>query len=505
MRKHLRKLIITIVLGCCLGTSSIYNTITVKALDKPERNQSKIADREKEEVFTTEELREDLDFLIKNLEEIHPNIYHSVNKEEFQREVKEVREGFKDSMTDVDFYSKTAPLVSKLREGHTWINWPGSIEKKLFNGKGRVFPYKIKLFEDRIFITDTIDSNNSIPIGSEIIAINAWGTEDIIKDCLKYTSGELDHYKKSMIEDKFSTKYVTVYDFSDTYSIMYKDAEDNKYKTAAVEGIDYRKFIEHDKKINSQYKNYSYTYLEDINTGYIQFNSFYDFKAFEEFLNNTFQHMKEKKAENLIIDIRKNGGGNAALGDLLVCYITDKKFRRTEGGITKISVPLIKHWENSLKNIGYEVKVNKDYTEIEIPNGNESSKFKVGTYKDNNNEERRPFDVKDIFKGKVYVLTGPQSFSSSAMFSSIVKDYDLGTIIGEETGGTAGGYTDNSMFRLPNTKILCCTSNCYFTRPSGKKTNRGVMPDFQVKQTVEEYLKGEDAVMNFTKELIKNT
>jgi len=88
------------------------------------------------------------------------------------------------------------------------------------------------------------------------------------------------------------------------------------------------------------------------------------------------------------------------------------------------------------------------------------------------------------------------------MFASTIKDYKLGTLIGEETGGLATSYGDIYPFQLPNTRLHCGVSHKRFVRPSGEDDGRGVLPDHQVEINVDDIAAGNDKVMAFAKKLI---
>ena len=108
------------------------------------------------------------------------------------------------------------------------------------------------------------------------------------------------------------------------------------------------------------------------------------------------------------------------------------------------------------------------------------------------------------FKGQVYVLIGPSTFSTATAFAASVKDHKLGTIIGEETGGLATSFGAFYPFDLPNTNLWVFVSHKRIFRPSGEDDGRGVLPDYEIKQSTMDSRKGIDTVMEFTKRLIKS-
>ncbi|VUT26683.1 MAG: hypothetical protein MOIL_01668 [Candidatus Methanolliviera sp. GoM_oil] len=116
----------------------------------------------KEGTIAPELLKEDLNFLVKSIEEIHPNPYHSISKEEFYGQKLEVEEKLNRPMTQREFYKLIAPLVDSLKDGHTYVKPPLS-ETEL--DKIKVFPLNVSIFGDRIFV---VENYENIKKGSEI-------------------------------------------------------------------------------------------------------------------------------------------------------------------------------------------------------------------------------------------------------------------------------------------------------------------------------------------------
>ena len=84
------------------------------------------------------------------------------------------------------------------------------------------------------------------------------------------------------------------------------------------------------------------------------------------------------------------------------------------------------------------------------------------------------------YTGQVYVLIDEGTYSSATMFAATIKDYGIGTLVGEETGGLASHFGEVYPFRLPETKLSFGCSSKQFMRPSGEDDGRGVLPDITI-------------------------
>lgn len=104
------------------------------------------------------------------------------------------------------------------------------------------------------------------------------------------------------------------------------------------------------------------------------------------------------------------------------------------------------------------------------------------------------------FDGEVYVLTSSYTFSGGAILASAFKDFELGILVGEETGDWATSYTSLQGFTLTNSGLWIGCSMWHHIRPNGEDTGRGVMPDYEVKPEPEDIITGLDRVLNFVLE-----
>ena len=114
---------------------------------------------------------------------------------------------------------------------------------------------------------------------------------------------------------------------------------------------------------------------------------------------------------------------------------------------------------------------------------------------------------KNHFDGKVYILTGGNSFSATTLFTQTVKPQDNVTVVGEETGGGAYG---NSAWLIPD--LVLPVTHIRFRLPLFRlvidknipKDGRGVQPEVLALPTTEAIRRGVDYKMEKVMELIKS-
>lgn len=89
------------------------------------------------------------------------------------------------------------------------------------------------------------------------------------------------------------------------------------------------------------------------------------------------------------------------------------------------------------------------------------------------------------------------------MFASSFNCYNVGEIIGTETGGLTVCFGDVYSFKLPSTKFNMRVSYKKFYEACGVDNRQGVIPNHIVESSFEDQEKGIDRVLEFTTDLIK--
>jgi C-terminal processing protease CtpA/Prc len=192
---------------------------------------------------------------------------------------------------------------------------------------------------------------------------------------------------------------------------------------------------------NNAKKKYTFDIL-DGNIGYLAYNQCQDYKAFDRFLKKTFQRIEKNGVDQLIIDIRKNSGGNSTLNDLLLNYITRKPYQQVYGRYWKVSDQVKEQIQTKLLWSGF---LPEDFLQQYL-NANNQSVIKefddVLSYPDSSNL---------FFTGTTCVLIGPKTFSNANYLADAIKTYSLSPLIGLPIGE----YTGVSTFiRTQNLRVF---------------------------------------------------
>lgn len=160
----------------------------------------------------------------------------------------------------------------------------------------------------------------------------------------------------------------------------------------------------------------SYDVDKDKNVGVFTLNECNYDKEYRDKVDKFFEEVFENNIDNIVIDLRKNSGGNSQVM-LPFLYNLDIK--------SDIKLPKVERRE------GNQI--------IEIPPITVSAK-----------EIKSRSGKKKFYDGKVFILTSNKTFSSALMWAWMFKDNNLAQIVGDIPGGAPTSFGDIKEFQTPS-------------------------------------------------------
>jgi C-terminal processing protease CtpA/Prc len=432
-----------------------------------------------QKVLQPKQMEEDLDFLFKTIEEVHPNMYAYTPKDEFVPYRDDLYRQINQPISVVEFYKKTAPVVTLIKDGHTCAR----INNIILPWNDRFFPLLCR-WQNQQLIIHRNTGNSDVPIGGVIVSVNGETTSKVMERISRYCPDETKHGNIRRAARDLGRLLRLEYGPTDEFTIAVRK-EDGNIKEYVIGAVSFSKLREQITK-SSRGKKYDYRLLDGCDAGILAINTFGgNMSKYKDFLKASFQKIKDQRINHLIIDIRNNSGGNSMQGEILLKYLTDKPFQQFERSDEKVSM--------QAGNLQRIIKVKSD-EDIHIGS--------VVTWQD---KLKKPGRNSLRFYGNKYILVGPGTFSSANCFTSAIECFKIGTIIGEETGGKTACFGHVYNFKLPNSKLSVGVSKKYFVEACGKPDGKGVMPDYEVLQKPQDTAKGVDTVLQFTLNLVKQS
>ena len=456
----------------------------------------------KKDLLNPSELQEDFDYMLKTLEETHPNLYAYIPKDEFIKKTDEYRESISKPMSKPEFYKILYKTIALIKQGHTMVFGDAGFGE-FKNEGGLSFPFKISFFSDHIYIDQNYSLNNQLTKGTELIAVNKIPVTKIIEDFTPYLVVRPNGYISKTLAYHWSKLLWLEYGFSEKFTISYILPNGDSIRTTTINGVK-KELITKDN--TPRYKNdLDYRIEKDRSLAVMEINTFeFQFDEYDSLLRSSFKDIKQNGINNLIIDVRANHGGNANLIGTLVDYLTSKPYITSAKSEVKTSEATKKCYTTHpiFVNAIEQARKAEDNSSDFIKLVNCFLEKPAGTITTFPEEKTIPEENEYRFTGKTYVLTSDETFSGGTGFSVIIKDNGIGCIVGNETSDNPTDYGCIMLFELPNTKINIQNSTQYTVRPAGYDDNRGVIPDFKVVPTYLDLINGYDKVLNYTYWLI---
>ncbi len=460
--------------------------------------------------FAIKELKEDFQLLRTALEEGHGALYRYTTKEEMDRQFEAALKKLTKPMTEREFYLFLAPVIANINCGHTGLRLSESYRKYL--EESPIFlPFKLKFINGKAYMFRNYSQDPDMVMGGEVISINQQPVKTIIEKMLKISPSDAhiqaSKYRRLESTILFGRMYNLVYGKTTKYSLDYRPPGNKKVKTIRVPGktrqqilsLFAQRYPEAAKETQKPPIELEYKKAGDIDIAVLTIRTFGGgaYKqagiSYPEFLEKAFNEFQEKNIQNLVIDLRNNGGGSDNYGKLLTAYFMDAPFTYYES----LEVKQVKHsfWPHT------------DVPDAEQMLAARTKKNDHGTYSavgHPNLGTQQP--LKPTFKRKVYILINGGSFSASGETTSVIHFHKKAVFVGEECG--AGYYGNTSGFMplltLPKTKMqIRIPLVKYSMAVSGYDKFRGIIPEYQVGPTIDDVLNDRDTVMEYTLGLIK--
>jgi hypothetical protein len=448
-------------------------------------------------LLSPKEMSEDFEYLVKTLDEMNPDLYAFISKDDFDKKVSIIREEIKKPMTLLDFFLKVSYIVHSVKQGHTQASYMLDFWQVCNSG---MIPLNFRVIDNQLFVKDNYSSTSDLVRGSEILSINGIPSAELIDTLGKYAIKETEKFSELALEGRFPYYLWMVFQFNDGYKLKYIPPYETQIKTATLEGLSI--FAYGDWRIPKTKKREYDFKIDENNIGILKAESFsVELEPFKVFIDSVFHVIQNEKIDNLIIDIRDNDGGDIVHGYLILDYLTTKPMKFADKYYSKTS-ELTKELNNNPNRTELS-PLRRKYWPFDDNNYNKELKYRSnGAIFETKLKKFIPDPDKYKFNGKVFVLTNGLVFSSALPFAYMVKDYNLATIVGEETGIVSPAYGEPLKYKLPNSRIQIMNSTSYIIRPSGVVNNRGVIPDYIVEPNVMDLITGFDKVMEYTKDLI---
>ena len=413
--------------------------------------------------------------LSKFWQEVNYNFVYlnKVDKTEWNNQYKKLITEVQNTSNDYEYYRLLQKFCATLKDGHTNVWFPKQIQDKILNTDFGKYKFVLSNIDGKAIITKVNKSKiNELPIGTEIIKVNGIPTKEYANQYVKpYISSSTEH-----ILDDLSIKYL-LEGFKGSKFTLELKLPNNKIKT-----IDLTHNESIDEELYPEEKNALFEFKWINNEiAYIALNSFSSWEIMDLF-SEKFQEIQ--RAKKLIIDLRKNGGGEGNIGREIIKYLTNDTILYSSKSKSRLHIPTYKAWGK--------------YTKAEDTLRGDWQKQSYLSYRDEYYYDFpfQPYSTSNLDIRRIElptaILIGHNTASAAEDFLIYADNQENMTKIGEPTFGSTG---QPMIFDLPNGGFgrVCTKKDTY---PDGREfVGYGIKPDIEIKTTLKDYMENRDVVL----------
>lgn len=414
-------------------------------------------DNQGSRLYTKSQCISDLNQIANLIKNTHPAPFDYISKGEFEALHNSQINALQEENTLRDFHWNARKLIASIGCGHTSLS--GQLEERRIKNDMR-FPLDTRFIADRLFLINDSEKNKSLITKTEILSINGQLVKDVLASMMKRVSAD-------GLNQAASRYYINrEVDFFLSNHFRFAKQYDLKIMNTGIEskvsipcGVT---LWNNPADVINATKNLSFRIDESNQIAILTLRSFNyyrnDLSVFTSFVDSSMQQLKQSNIQNLIIDIRGNGGGNPYCANHLLKHITTEPYQYFDRD-----------------NIGYD-----DLKTI-----------------------IEPFE--DSFEGKAFMIIDGGCGSTSGHLTSIVKYNQIAILVGQTTGATYKCHDNSSNITLNNTRLnFHIARNTFKTTVKGMRVAEGVVPDIPVEKTLEAWTYDTDNVIDSLYQIILN-
>lgn len=406
-------------------------------------------------VFNKEKLQADFIQFRNILESTHPGLYDYSGKEVIDSIFDSNYERIDSDLDFSSFLMLLTEVISRVGCGHSSMWVPRAFWEVAPTG---LFPLKIKVLYNKVYVVGTYNEDIKIPAGSELISLNGTSFSSIIPRLTSLTSadGFIEAYRLEKVAQNFSVKYGFAFGFYDNFILEYREPGEGKKKITSLKPVS-KALVD---KSKPERKELSFRIIKDKNTSLLTINTFgyySEVDMFHSYIDSVFNVINQKNIENLIIDLRGNSGGDPFCASYLWAYLQPEPLPYFED-----------HY---------------------------------GRYDTLANPVPKPINH---FRGNLFTLIDANGFSTTGHLCGLLKYHKTGKFVGEEMGSTYTCTGNATYPPLDNTGIMVGTARVmrYTAAVKNMDPRRGILPDYKVDYSPQDIIDGHDKTLESALSLI---
>jgi hypothetical protein len=455
--------------------------------------------------LSADQVREDMKVLQQQLKAVHGGVYSYCTETELDQFFAERLEQIKDDLRPLEVYRMVGPVLGLIKDAHTAMSLPDPFYEYL-DSQMKLLPFGVRQLQGKLYLTINLSGKEGIPVGAEIVRINGRDVQEIFQELLPYfeRDGKNLTGPSRELSNLFRDYYGFLVEEPEVFNLELRLADGTGQNLQVPAGrwpdIETRVDAYWEARFPNPVPRPPLSFKLEDGVGWLKIRTFHPGRIHNakqksaKFYQEAFEHMAESKVEQLVIDLRDNGGGSETEFIPLLRHILDQPFTvysELSTAVQELSEPHLYPRDN-LK------KLNKAAKKTLV--------LRDGRYHEVGNPSTAPTAPVEVpFKGKVFVLINEKSASASGDFCGVLQHFDRAKFVGTETAGNANTNTAGTTVRLvlPHSKIEVVVPLLRYTIANDTDNEGlGVLPDYPVLPSARDITDGNDPVLLVVRKLL---
>ncbi|WP_373513706.1 S41 family peptidase [Persicitalea sp.] len=462
--------------------------------------------------LTNQQMRQDVAFLNKKLEKLYPGLGYYGSQKAYEDYRDSLVARLPNSLAYRDFFKRIAPLVNSQKDGHLNL-----YQRKRITDKNTTYlPFTLREVAGKYYVYFNGSADSTLGRGTELLTIEgqelsqlhalladnfrAGADADIATGRLFRTLNSFPAYYNAWFgeNDSLLVSYVSV----DSAAVATGDTLQKYVVSQTKKAVNEYLKKRYPKDISIR-KNLSLARIDSSLDGVVlRVSSFSKFPKgdffnakFKRKLRQDFRLIKEKNYQNLVIDMRSNGGGSVANSGYLLSYLLPEPFSVFSEETLKPGavLPYITTPLNPVSPVAFFLTHHRDRT--------------TGLWRTNTARKKdfKP-NKKYGYRNNLYLLVNGASFSATVSVLSHLRDQGVGKIVGEAPGGAYWGdfAARFKVITLPNSGLRIRIPLKTMYHDVKPLDDPEIKPDLPLVRTYEDIITpGRDYGLEYVKSLIR--
>jgi hypothetical protein len=432
------------------------------------------------------------------LVELHPGLYRYRTPAEIQAQFSRSEESVRGGASGAKMYVEISRLAAVVQCGHTWtnpLNQSDAVKNSLFDGQDKL-PLRLRVVEHRLLVTAS--TTPLVSPGDELTAIQGQAAAPLIAELLPLlrADGANDGKRLSQIDSNenggamdrlFPILHPPV---AGRYALVVRHGIDSPMRVS-VEATTLRRREAALAASGHALPDEAWQLSIQADLAVLTVPTFAFWRGgfdWRGFLDRGFEEMRARHVGRLVIDLRRNEGGDAAVGHALLSHLLSHPYTPPVGAA-----------EVRFERVPYALARFLDTWDFDFfDHTGQVQRISDRSYRllGQSEGDSPVIPAEPVFRGRVVALIGPQMSSAGFLIARDMRASHAALLVGQQTGGSLRGMNGGQLawLTLPYSGVAIDIPLVAWV-PFGPQPDQGILPDEDVPQNFDRIAQGIDVDM----------